>query len=124
MSKIVVSIYEPTVERAIDAVLALPTGVDMVELRADRFEPHRPLDCSPVRAVTDAEIIFTRRTCGNDRQRDWDEMDRGVSCGANWVDVEFHPKLARGRFGRVAERAILSYPGFAGAPEPAPVFEA
>ena len=61
--RIIATVFEPTIERAIDVIRSMPDGVDGIELRVDRLGQHPTLAAfEAVRASTPLELIMTRRT--------------------------------------------------------------
>ena len=61
--KIVVTIHEPTPDRAIEAIRAISARHDMVEIRLDAFEV--PADFAALRKATAKPIIATNRGGGH-----------------------------------------------------------
>ena len=94
--KLVVTIFEPTLDGALDAIRALDRDHDMIEMRVDAFSGG---DLDRFREVTSKPIIFTNR--GGEPV----ETDFGL------IDVEF------GRHVRHPERTVLSHHDFDGVPD-------
>src|SRR5579859_7046759 len=101
--KLVVTIFEPTLDGALDAIRALDRDHDMIEMRVDAFSGG---DLDRFREVTSKPIIFTNR--GGEPV----ETDFGL------IDVEF------GRHVRHPERTVLSHHDFDGVPDLEPLIEA
>lgn len=116
--RIIATVFEPTVERAIDVIRALPEGVDGVELRVDRLElcPSRE-DFEAVRRATDRELIMTRRTTAEYGVAVDEEIDNAMNAGFEWLDIEYYPGSRPALLDRYRERAILSFHDFAGVPD-------
>lgn len=115
--RIIATVFEPTVERAIDVIRSLPDGVDGVELRVDRFERHPGLaGFEAVRAATRLELIMTRRTTADYGVPCDPEIDDAIRAGFEWLDVEFTPRLDGAFLERHRGHAILSFHDFAGMP--------
>lgn len=115
--RIIATVFEPTVERAIDVIRALPGGVDGVELRVDRLERHPTLaDFESVRAATRHELILTRRTTADYGVPADDEIEAALRAGIEWLDVEYTPRLDARFLERHRAHAILSFHDFAGMP--------
>jgi 3-dehydroquinate dehydratase/shikimate dehydrogenase len=115
--RIIATVFEPTIERAIDVVRALPAGVDGAELRVDRLERHPTLaDFEAVRAATRLELIMTRRTTADYGVPADEEIDAALRAGFEWLDVEFTPRLDGAFLERHRGNAILSFHDFGGMP--------
>ncbi|HEX9491659.1 MAG TPA: type I 3-dehydroquinate dehydratase, partial [Thermoanaerobaculia bacterium] len=94
--QLVVTIYEPTLEKAIDAIRALRADHDMIEVRLDAFSGH---GVDAFRGLTSKPIIFTNR--GGEPV----ESDFGL------IDVEYGRKVKH------PERTVLSFHDFEGMPD-------
>jgi len=94
--QLVVTIYEPTLEKAIDAIRAMRADHDMIEVRLDAFGGH---DVDAFRGLTSKPIIFTNR--GGEPV----ESDFGL------IDVEYGRKVKH------PERTVLSFHDFEGMPD-------
>jgi shikimate dehydrogenase/3-dehydroquinate dehydratase type I len=116
--RIIATVFEPTIERAIDVIRALPQGVDGIELRVDRLDlcPSRE-DFDAVRRATDSELIVTRRTTADYGVVVDDEIDNAMSAGFDWIDVEYNPGVRLHLLDRYRDRAILSFHDFTGMPD-------
>ncbi|MBI2213961.1 MAG: type I 3-dehydroquinate dehydratase, partial [Acidobacteria bacterium] len=115
--RIIATVFEPTIERAIDVIRALPDGVDGVELRVDRLERHPTLsDFESVRAASTLELIMTRRTTADYGVPVDEEIDTALRAGFEWLDVEYTPRLDAAFLERHRANAILSFHDFAGMP--------
>jgi 3-dehydroquinate dehydratase len=101
--QLVVTIYEPTMEKAIDAIRALRADHDMIEVRLDAFGGR---DVDPFRGLTSKPIIFTNR--GGEPV----ESDFGL------IDVEYGRKVKH------PERTVLSFHDFEGMPDLEPLVAA
>lgn len=116
--RIIATVFEPTVERAIDVIRTLPDGVDGIELRVDRLDlcPSRE-DFDSVRRATDRELIVTRRTTADYGVVVDEEIDNAMNAGFEWIDVEYYPGTRPTVLDQYRERAILSFHDFAGVPD-------
>lgn len=115
--RIIATVFEPTIERAIDVIRALPAGVDGVELRVDRLERHPTLgDFEAVRAASGLELIMTRRTTADYGVPVDEEIDGALRAGFEWLDVEYTPRLDGAFLERHRAHAILSFHDFSGMP--------
>src|SRR2546425_10650152 len=94
--QLVVTIHEPTLEKAIDAIRALRADHDMIEVRLDAFSGH---GVDAFRGLTSKPIIFTNR--GGEPV----ESDFGL------IDVEYGRKVKH------PERTVLSFHDFEGMPD-------
>jgi len=101
--KLVVTIYEPTMEKAIHAIHALRADHDMIEVRLDAFGGR---DVDPFLGLTSRPIIFTNR--GGEPV----ESDFGL------IDVEYGRKVKH------PERTVLSFHDFEGMPDLEPLVAA
>jgi shikimate dehydrogenase/3-dehydroquinate dehydratase type I len=115
--RIIATVFEPTVERAIDVIRTLPAGVDGVELRVDRLDlcPSRE-DFDAVRRATSHELIVTRRTTADYGVVVDEEIDNAMNAGFDWIDVEYNPGARPAVLDRYRGRAILSFHDFTGVP--------
>lgn len=115
--RIIATVFEPTIDRAIDVIRSLPAGVDGIELRVDRLERHPGLaGFEAVRAATRLELIMTRRTTADYGVPCDEEIDDALRAGFDWLDVEFTPRLDGSFLEQHREHAILSFHDFAGMP--------
>jgi shikimate dehydrogenase/3-dehydroquinate dehydratase type I len=116
--RIIATVFEPTIERAIDVIRTLPEGVDGIELRVDRLDlcPSRE-DFDAVRRATDRELIVTRRTTADYGVVVDQELDNAMCAGFDWVDIEYGPLLESAVLDRYRDRAILSFHDFTGMPD-------
>lgn len=115
--RIIATVFEPTIERAIDVVRSLPDGVDGVELRVDRLDRRPTLaDFEAVRAASRLELIMTRRTTADYGVPVDEEIDAALRAGFEWLDVEYTPRLDASFLERHRGHAILSFHDFAGMP--------
>jgi 3-dehydroquinate dehydratase type I len=104
--KLVVTIFEETPERAIDAIRALDSDHDAIELRADAFGG-RVVDWCAVRAATSKTIIATNRGGG------YVDVNAALAAGIDFVDVEWGsviPSVPR-------DRIVLSHHDYEGMPD-------
>ena len=115
--RIIATVFEPTIERAIDVIRSMPDGVDGIELRVDRLENHPTrAEFESVRAATRLELIMTRRTTADYGVPADEEINDALRAGFEWLDVEFTPGLDGAFLERHREHAILSFHDFAGMP--------
>jgi len=104
--QLVVTIFEETPERAIDAIRALHADHDAIELRADAFAG-RAVDWRAVRAATGKPVIATNRGCRHV------DIEAAIEAGIDFVDVEYGagiPDVHRDRF-------VRSHHDYAGMPD-------
>ncbi|MGK2856992.1 MAG: type I 3-dehydroquinate dehydratase [Thermoanaerobaculia bacterium] len=115
--RIIATVFEPTIERAIDVIRSMPEGVDGIELRVDRLERHPTFaEFEAVRASTPLELIMTRRTTADYGVPADQEIDDALRAGFEWLDVEFTPRLDGAFLERHRAHAILSFHDFTGMP--------
>ncbi len=116
--RIIATVFEPTIERAVDVVRSLPDGVDGIELRVDRLDlcPSRE-DYDSVRQATDRELIVTRRTTADYGVVVDQEIDNAMNAGFDWIDVEYSPGVRPAMLDRYRHKAILSHHDFTGMPD-------
>jgi 3-dehydroquinate dehydratase type I len=100
--KLVVTIYEPTFERALEAIRTLDPDHDAVELRAER---HGAIDLGALRAATSKPVILTYRGSAVPN------LQAAIDAGIDFVDVEFRPgvQLPSNR-----DRVVLSHHDYDG----------
>lgn len=103
--KLVVTIYEPAFEKAIDAIRSLDPDHDAVELRAERLAS---IDLGQVRAATAKPIILTYR--GSEAP----DLAAAIAAGIDLVDVEYRPGLTVPQH---RDRVVLSHHDYDGMPE-------
>ena len=94
--QLVVTIYEPTEEAAIQAIRKLPPDHDMVEVRLDAFGGR---SAEPFRNVTKKPIIFTNRG------------GEPVDADFGLIDVEYGRKV------KYPDRTVLSFHDFEAVPD-------
>jgi len=99
--KLIVTIYEETPERALDAIRALDADHDGVEVRAEKF---RELDLHALRAATAKPVILTYR---GSRVPD---VAGALAAGIDYVDVEWREDAGI----EVPERTVLSHHDYEG----------
>ena len=113
------TIYEPTVERAIDAIQSLPDFMAGAELRVDRLEKN--LSCTDrvaVRNATRKPLLFTRRSVDPTAEPiDYGAIAVAVDAGFDFVDVEYRPDLDLPRIDRFRDRVVLSHHDFESVPD-------
>ncbi len=116
--RIIATVFEPSIERAIDVIGSLPEGVDGVELRVDRLDrkPSRA-DFDAVRNATRRELIVTRRTTADYGVPADAEITGALDAGFEWLDVEYTPDLDVPCVAKHRARTILSFHDFDGTPE-------
>jgi 3-dehydroquinate dehydratase type I len=101
--KIVATIYEETVERAVDSIRGLTLEHDMVEVRAERFSS---IDLRTIRAATAKPMILTYR--GQHVARS--VVARAIEAGIELVDVEWREGVEV----VAPDRTILSHHDYEG----------
>lgn len=106
--KLVVTIFEPLADAAIEAIRALRQDHDMVELRVDAFGG--AVDFHAVRAATAKPIIATNRA------RAPVDFDAAYAAGIDFVDVELGHDPGPHR-----ERVVLSHHDYEGMPDVEPL---
>jgi 3-dehydroquinate dehydratase type I len=99
--KVIVTIYEPSAEAALDAIRALPPEHDGVEVRAERFPS---IDLHAIRAATSKPIILTYR---GSRVPD---VEAALDAGIDYVDVEWHEGVEVAR----PDRTVISHHDYEG----------
>ena len=100
--KLVVTIYEPSFERALDAIRSLDADHDAIELRAERLGA---IDVHALREATRKPIILTYRGGTNPDPR------AAVDAGIDFVDVEYKPGV---HLPVARERIVLSHHDYDG----------
>jgi len=113
------TIFEPTVERAIDAILSLPDFITGAELRVDRLEKNFSCtDRVAVRRATRKPLLFTRRSTNPQSEPvDYGEIAVAIDAGFDLVDVEYRPALDLPRIDRFRDRLVLSHHDFETVPD-------
>ncbi|HKR62978.1 MAG TPA: type I 3-dehydroquinate dehydratase [Thermoanaerobaculia bacterium] len=101
--KLVVTIYEETCERALDAIHAVRREHDMIEVRAERFDT---IDLHALRAATQKPIILTYR--GQHVARSI--VARAIDAAIDFIDVEWREGVEI----TVPERTVLSHHDYEG----------
>lgn len=101
--KLVVTIYEETCQRAIDAIHAVRREHDMIEVRAERFTG---IDLHGIRAATTKPIILTYRGQHVGRSI----VARAIEAGIDFVDVEWREGIEV----TAPERTVLSHHDYDG----------
>lgn len=101
--KIVATIYEETVERAIDAIHAVRLDHDVIEVRAERFPS---MDLHAVRAATDKPILLTYRGRHVPRAI----VAGAIEAGIDLIDIEWREGIEIA----VPERTVLSHHDYEG----------
>lgn len=109
--RLVVTIFEPTVEQALAAIASLDRDHDLIEIRVDAFAD-RGLDLKPFREATPKPLIATLRGGGHV------PFERAFAAGIDFVDVEYAPGVDAGPD---PSRVILSHHDFASVPELPPL---
>ena len=99
--KLVVTIYEATLDAALDAIRALPPEHDAVEVRAEQLPS---IDLQAIREATSKPIILTYR---GSRVPD---VRAAVGAGIDLVDVEWHEGVEV----LVPERTVISHHDYEG----------
>jgi len=111
---VVVSILEPDVGSALRRLERLPSGYDLVEIRADTLSPEEVT--ALVRRALRPAIVTVRSTGQGGRfegsaEEQWARLRAGLAAGAAFVDIELDGPLARLAWGPHARRLILSHHG-------------
>src|SRR6266516_3248409 len=102
--KLVVTIFERSADKAIEAIRGLRLDHDMVELRVDAFD--LPVTLDAVRAATAKPIIVTNRGGGPV------DFEAAYGAGIDFVDVELgHDPGPR------PDRVVLSHHDYEGMPD-------
>ena len=122
MTRIFLTIYEPTVQRALSAIAAAPAEVDGIEIRFDRMVDAEVVELEEFRMATDKPLLYTKRTLDSrPRPMPADELERALEVGFELVDVEFHPSLDRNLIKRHKDRIVVSHHDFNGVPDLEPL---
>ncbi len=100
--QLVVTIYEPTADAAINAIRALRDDHDMIEVRLDAFGGR---DAEAFRRVTSKPILFTNRG------------GEPIDADFGLIDVEYGRKVKH------PERTVLSFHDFDGLPDVQPLID-
>ncbi|MGZ4778809.1 MAG: type I 3-dehydroquinate dehydratase [Thermoanaerobaculia bacterium] len=103
--KLVVTIFEPAFERAIEAIRSLDPDHDAIELRAERLGS---IDLGQLRSAMTKPIILTYR--GSEVP----DMAAAIAAGIDFVDVEYRPGLSVPEH---RERIVLSHHDYDGMPD-------
>ena len=109
--RLVVTIFEPTAEKAIAAIGSLNSDHDLVEIRLDALA-NPQTDLRPFRQATAKPIIATLRGGGHV------EFDRAFAAGIDFVDVEYAPGV---ELGPHPSRVVVSHHDFHGVPDLGPL---
>lgn len=116
MSKLILTIFEPTVERAVEAIRSAAGSAAAFEIRLDAMSvPLEALD--PIRAATTRELILTRRSAGRAHPFSAAEIEGTIRAGFDWIDLEYSERLDPRMVSRFADRIILSHHDFAATPD-------
>lgn len=122
MTRIFLTIYEPTAQRALSAMAAAPAEVDGIEIRFDRMVDAEVVELEEFRRATGKPLLYTKRTLDSKpRPMPADELERALEVGFDLVDVEFHPSLDRNLIRRHKDRVVISHHDFSGVPELEPL---
>lgn len=122
MTRIFLTIYEPTVQRALSAMAAAPSDVDGIEIRFDRMVDAEVVELGEFRKATGKPLLFTRRSLDSKaRPMPVDELEQILEAGFDLVDVEFHPSLDRSVIKLHKDRIVISHHDFTGVPEIEPL---
>jgi len=118
MTRIFLTIYEPTVQRALSAIAAAPGEIDGIEIRFDRMVDAEVVELEEFRKATEKPLLFTRRSLDSKpRPMFAEELERALEAGFDLVDVEFHPSLERSLIKRHKDRIVVSHHDFTGVPD-------
>ena len=113
MTTFVLTVMEPSMERALAAIAAAPEFIDAIEIRIDGLQ--EPPSLAAFRKSTTRKLILTRRSGDQPRPPAPAEVQSAISAGFDWVDVEFaDPMPDLSRFSR---SLILSHHDFTGTPD-------
>jgi 3-dehydroquinate dehydratase/shikimate dehydrogenase len=116
MGKVVLTIYEPTVERAVKAIGAAEASAAAFEIRLDAMAI--PLEAlEPIRGATARELILTRRSVGTARPFSAAEVEQAIRAGFDWIDLEYSERVDTELLSRFADRIILSHHDFHATPD-------
>lgn len=122
MTRIFLTIYEPTVQRALSAIAAAPSEADGIEIRFDRMVDAEVVELDEFRKATDKPLLFTKRSLDSTaRAMPSDELERALAAGFDLVDVEFHSSLDRNVIKRHKDRIVVSHHDFTGVPDLEPL---
>lgn len=113
MTTFVLTVMEPSMERALAAVAAAPDSIDAIEIRIDALEEPPALEA--FRKATTKKLILTRRSSERVQPLSAAEIQAAVDSGFDWIDVE----LADGMpdLSRFSQSLILSHHDFKGTPD-------
>lgn len=122
MTRIFLTIYEPTAQRALSAIAAAPGDVDGIEIRFDRMVDAEVVELEEFRKATDKPLLFTKRSLDSKpKPMPADELERALEVGFDLVDVEFHPSLDRNVIKRYKDRIVVSHHDFTRVPDLEPL---
>ena len=116
MPKTFLSIAEPTVERALDAVANAPRSVDGIEIRFDRLPAAGKAALGAFRERTDRMLLFTRRSSESVKRATEGELIAALEAGFELVDVEFSESFPEALQPHLS-RIVLSHHDFITMPE-------
>lgn len=109
MPKFILTVFEPTRERALAAVRDADSLVDGFEIRLDALDGS-VASAEAFRGATPKELILTRRG----RSFTTTEIENALAMGFDWIDVELGSEIPSS----AANRIILSVHDFDGCPDP------
>ncbi len=112
--RLVVTIFEPTAGKAVEAIRSLDRDHDLIEVRLDALADPQT-DLRPFRAATAKPIIATLRGGGHV------PFERAFAAGIDLVDVEYEPGV---ELGPDRARVVLSHHDFHAVPDLAPLLTA
>lgn len=129
MSKIFVTVHEPSLDRAIERIESLPRGFDGIELRVDAFSRRgEELPLERFRRATTAPLMYTRRARAKEERATVEELWAAADAGFDLIDVEVALESgavdlqwiagSRNFSGTWYERVVFSYHDWNGVPEP------
>lgn len=128
MSRLFVSVVEPTAQRAIEKIASLPESIGGVELRVDTFSrPGAELDLGALRNSTSKPMMYTRRAREKSERATTEELFAAAAAGFDLVDVEVAVDYDAVDFGWIpgissfigswGEKIVVSYHDWTGMPE-------
>ncbi len=108
--KLFVTILEPTVDAALDAIRAIEADHDGIEVRAERF---KDLDLHMLRRATSKPMLLTYRG----RAVSGRAIESAIAAGFDLVDVEYAPHMEREAIERHRDRIVLSHHDYERVPD-------
>lgn len=123
--EIIVTIYEPTVERALEAIGSVSDPCDGFEIRVDRFDPDRSsrFDPNAFRAATERPLIYTRRSGEGRARASGEELQRSLGAGFDRADLELPNEGGVDLAGLPPGKVIFSFHDDSGTPPLEPLLQ-